>query len=176
MTLWGCPIRVIYMAKLVWRELNMVATDNWKKKCANLQRIWVGKRTVILKHRLQRAWWNNMANFWNSSKCKWWMTIGQIRVEGRWELGQKWFYSRTWRKTSDHTWTYFSSKIFTKGTGEFVHVFGWDDGWDFALFWRNGILTRVKKHAHIGCVNILTATSRSAPASCPYRLLYKPEN
>ncbi len=32
--------------KLVWREKDIVAMNEWKKKCVGLQRTWVSKRTV----------------------------------------------------------------------------------------------------------------------------------
>ncbi len=38
-----CFIRLL---KLVWREYDIVAMNEWKKKCVDLQRTWVSKRTV----------------------------------------------------------------------------------------------------------------------------------
>ncbi len=32
---------------LVWREYDIVAMNEWKKKCVGLQRTWVSKRTVV---------------------------------------------------------------------------------------------------------------------------------
>ncbi len=36
----------IRLLKLVWREYDIVAMNEWKKKCVGLQRTWVSKRTV----------------------------------------------------------------------------------------------------------------------------------
>ncbi len=36
----------ITLLKLVWREKDIVAMNEWKKKCVGLQRTWVSKRTV----------------------------------------------------------------------------------------------------------------------------------
>ncbi len=36
----------IRLLKLVWREYDIVAMNEWKKKCVGLQRTWVCKRTV----------------------------------------------------------------------------------------------------------------------------------
>ncbi len=36
----------IWLFKLVWREYDIVAMNEWKKKCVGLQRTWVSKRTV----------------------------------------------------------------------------------------------------------------------------------
>ncbi len=38
----------IRLLKLVWGEYDIVAMNEWKKKCVDLQRTWVSKRTVIL--------------------------------------------------------------------------------------------------------------------------------
>ncbi len=38
----------IRLLKLVWREYDIVAMNEWKKKCVGLQRTWVSKRTVGL--------------------------------------------------------------------------------------------------------------------------------
>ncbi len=38
----------ITLIKLVWREYDIVAMNEWKKKCVGLQRTWVSKRTVCL--------------------------------------------------------------------------------------------------------------------------------
>ncbi len=38
----------IRLLKLVWREYDIVAMNEWKKKCVDLQRTWVSKRTVLL--------------------------------------------------------------------------------------------------------------------------------
>ncbi len=43
----------IRLVKLVWREYDIVAMNEWKKKCVGLQRTWVSKRTV------QRLPWNS---------------------------------------------------------------------------------------------------------------------
>ncbi len=45
--------------KLVWRELDMVAMNNWKKKCVGLQRTWASKRTVLVNL------FTNHHKFWN---------------------------------------------------------------------------------------------------------------
>ncbi len=37
----------IWLLKLVWREYDIVAMNEWKKKCVFLQRTWVSKRTVL---------------------------------------------------------------------------------------------------------------------------------
>ncbi len=34
------------LLKFVWREYDIVAMNEWKKKCVGLQRTWVSKRTV----------------------------------------------------------------------------------------------------------------------------------
>ncbi len=39
----------IRLLKLVWSEYDIVAMNEWKKKCVGLQRTWVSKRTVLLK-------------------------------------------------------------------------------------------------------------------------------
>ncbi len=39
----------IRLLKLVWREYDIVAMNEWKKKCVGLQRTWVSKRTVDMK-------------------------------------------------------------------------------------------------------------------------------
>ncbi len=42
-------ISVVYIyvvSYLVWREYDIVATNEWKKKCVGLQKTWVSKRTV----------------------------------------------------------------------------------------------------------------------------------
>ncbi len=36
----------IRLLKLVWREYDIVAMNEWKKKCVGLQRTWVSERTV----------------------------------------------------------------------------------------------------------------------------------
>ncbi len=36
----------IRLLQLVWREYDIVAMNEWKKKCVGLQRTWVSKRTV----------------------------------------------------------------------------------------------------------------------------------
>ncbi len=36
----------IRLLKLVWREYDIVAMNEWKKKCVGLQKTWVSKRTV----------------------------------------------------------------------------------------------------------------------------------
>ncbi len=36
----------ITLLKLVWGEYDIVAMNEWKKKCVGLQRTWVSKRTV----------------------------------------------------------------------------------------------------------------------------------
>ncbi len=36
----------IRLLKLVWREYDIVAMNEWKKKCVGLQWTWVSKRTV----------------------------------------------------------------------------------------------------------------------------------
>ncbi len=38
----------ITLLKLVWRGQDIVALNEWKKKCVGLQRTWVSKRTVII--------------------------------------------------------------------------------------------------------------------------------
>ncbi len=42
----------ITLLKLVWREFDIVAMNEWKKKCVGLQRTWVSKRTVRLVPRV----------------------------------------------------------------------------------------------------------------------------
>ncbi len=37
----------ITLLKLVWREYDIVAMNEWKKKCVGLTRTWVSKRTVL---------------------------------------------------------------------------------------------------------------------------------
>ncbi len=39
----------ITLLKLVWREYDIVAMNEWKNKCAGLQRTWVSKRTVYMR-------------------------------------------------------------------------------------------------------------------------------
>ncbi len=39
----------IRLLKLVWREYDIVAMNEWKKKCVGLQRTWVSKRTVLVR-------------------------------------------------------------------------------------------------------------------------------
>ncbi len=36
----------IRLLKLAWREYDIVAMNEWKRKCVGLQRTWVSKRTV----------------------------------------------------------------------------------------------------------------------------------
>ncbi len=43
----------IRLLKLIWREYNIVAMNEWKKKCVGLQRTWVSKRTVQPKDDVQ---------------------------------------------------------------------------------------------------------------------------
>ncbi len=37
---------LIRLLKLLWREYDIVAMNEWKKKCVGLQRTWVSERTV----------------------------------------------------------------------------------------------------------------------------------
>ncbi len=39
----------ITLLKLVWREYDIVAMNEWKKKCVSLHRTWVSKRTVLFQ-------------------------------------------------------------------------------------------------------------------------------
>ncbi len=41
------------LLKLVWREYDIVAMNEWKKKCVGLQRTWVSKRTVYLANKVK---------------------------------------------------------------------------------------------------------------------------
>ncbi len=43
----------ITLLKLVWREYDIVAMNEWKKKWVGLQRTWVSKRTVYTKARVR---------------------------------------------------------------------------------------------------------------------------
>ncbi len=45
----------IALIKLAWRQLDIVAMNEWKKKWVGLQRTWVSKRTVYHLGRIQRA-------------------------------------------------------------------------------------------------------------------------
>ncbi len=45
--LWAQPF--ITLLKIVWREYDIVAVNEWKKKCVGLQWTWVSKRTVSVK-------------------------------------------------------------------------------------------------------------------------------
>ncbi len=47
----------ITLLKLVWREWDMVAMNEWKKKCVGLQKTWVSKRTVVAAFELGRHEW-----------------------------------------------------------------------------------------------------------------------
>ncbi len=53
LTLKGTPYMVfisqsfIALLKLIWGEYDIVAMNEWKKKCIGLQRTWVSKRTVV---------------------------------------------------------------------------------------------------------------------------------
>ncbi len=40
----------IRLLKLVWSEYDIVAMNEWKKKCVGLQRTWLSKRTVEKTH------------------------------------------------------------------------------------------------------------------------------
>ncbi len=42
----------IRLLKLVWREYDIVAMNEWKKNCVGFQRTWVSKRTVCIDVRL----------------------------------------------------------------------------------------------------------------------------
>ncbi len=44
----------ITLLKLVWGEYEIVAMNEWKKKCVGLQRTWVSKRTVCKTVRVCR--------------------------------------------------------------------------------------------------------------------------
>ncbi len=46
----------IRLLKLVWREYDTVAMNEWKKKCVGLQRTWVSKRTVHICQMYRRLY------------------------------------------------------------------------------------------------------------------------
>ncbi len=52
----------ITLIKLVWREYDIVAMNEWKKKCVGLQRTWVSKRTVP---------WNVILAMWFFAMSVW---------------------------------------------------------------------------------------------------------
>ncbi len=62
---WNSSVQsFITLFKLVWREYDIVAMNEWKEKCVCLQRTWVSKRTVHYNkcakftiHALS-LWWN----------------------------------------------------------------------------------------------------------------------
>ncbi len=43
----------ITLLKLIWGEYDIVALNEWKKKCVDLHRTWVSKRTVVAYHKAQ---------------------------------------------------------------------------------------------------------------------------
>ncbi len=45
----------ITLIKLVWRQYNIVAMNEWKKKCVGLQRTWVSKRTVCVWNMIEQS-------------------------------------------------------------------------------------------------------------------------
>ncbi len=79
----------ITLLKLVWRELDMVAMNNWrKKKRVGLQRIRVSKRTVSDTHVEYICHWNF---FRNNKREKWDMPIKKIKHGWLfWKLNSTW--------------------------------------------------------------------------------------
>ncbi len=45
----------ITLFKLVWGEYDIVALNEWKKKCVDLQRTWVSKRTVCVCNKKKQS-------------------------------------------------------------------------------------------------------------------------
>ncbi len=46
----------ITLLKLIWSEKDILAMNDWKRKCVDLQRTWVKKRTELFSHVLARRY------------------------------------------------------------------------------------------------------------------------
>ncbi len=53
----------VRLLKLLWREYDIVAMNEWKKKCVGLQRTWVSKRTVYMLYIFDDKWIPSSASF-----------------------------------------------------------------------------------------------------------------
>ncbi len=70
----------IKLFKLVWREYDIVALNEWKKKCVGLHRTWVSKHTVQGKHRPSNMPHNTNSKAYNHGG---WESIPIVRSNKR---------------------------------------------------------------------------------------------